>query len=422
MTSVAIAENSRRSDSRSRTSAQHANVVKLFTFEDSLTPRNNNQRVRSTSCMTAATALDSDSLTDDDGENPRQQEEPIPKGCGDADDADDQQSPHLVCRVEQIAEESNDEETDQGAPAVPPAQGASAPVKEERGDSSQSQSVTPEQSPSPPPSSSSSSDCQEEKEEMRAEEEERRTEDANASKSMKPASSGAHAVVPKRRGSIIKPADMEIPVKNRGWKNLPKADLSKIARPVVARRAVSCPTLKRQVSFRHVEIRCYDQCVGDNPAVSYGTPIQLDWHYEEMAPLDLDAYERERGVRRNPRQMMMNYFNRRHVLTYRCGVTEEDLVSAERAANRIRAQRAVTRALLPAAIVEDLFTSGVRKTKRALLLHKSKSTPNLAAAAAEAAAAEAAALAAAGAAAAGSAAAVPAALAAVSAEADTYSA
>jgi hypothetical protein len=181
---------------------------------------------------------------------------------------------------------------------------------------------------------------------------------------------------PRRRQSILKPPDMEIPVRNRGWKNLPKADLSQMKlSPVVAtRRSCSAPQLKRQVSFQNVEIRCYDQCVGDNPSVSYGTPISLDWSFCTMDPLDLDVYESARGKRRNPRQMMMNYFNRRHLLTLSYGVTEAELVHAEKAATKIRNQRALTRALLPAAKVEDFFTSAARKTKRAM--QKKASNPN----------------------------------------------
>ena len=185
-------------------------------------------------------------------------------------------------------------------------------------------------------------------------------------------------VVPRK--SILKPSDTEVPIKNKGWKALPKLLSSTETDATTPRSCVrpSTPTTvlaKRTVQFELVMIRCYDQCVGDNPAVSYGTPVSLDWGYEEMEPIDLDLYEATRGKRRNPRQMMMNYFNRRNLLSYRFGVSEEEIVKAEKAAAKIRNQRSVTRALLPAAKIEDMVTSGIRKTKR--MLKKNKTSSNL---------------------------------------------
>jgi hypothetical protein len=62
----------------------------------------------------------------------------------------------------------------------------------------------------------------------------------------------------------------------------------------------------------------------------------------------------------------MNYFQRRTLLSYRYGITDKELDEAARAADKIRHQRSVTRALLPTFLLEDLVTSAARKTKRAL--------------------------------------------------------
>lgn len=304
-------------------------ILDVISFESMKLSGEGRVRERSISCgMTAATAEDSESLTDEETENSKQGDS-ITEG-GTAEELDS--------RVQQDDVVNDDQE-------------ASVAVAEAH---DESLSFSDDLSP-PTPDHSSPSNEEEEVPVMQEE--------------------GKKDEPPRRRRSILKPTDMEIPVKNRGWKNLPKADLSK-ASPVVvaATRTSACPTKRRQVSFLNVEIRCYDQCVGDNPAVSYGTPISLDWNFEEMAPLELDVYESARvGNRRNPRQMMMNYYNRRHVLTLSCGVTEDELLKAEKAANKIRSQRALTRALLPASKVEDFFSSGLRKTKRALNNKKSKS-------------------------------------------------
>ena len=163
---------------------------------------------------------------------------------------------------------------------------------------------------------------------------------------------------------ILKRCGMEIPVKNKGWKNLPK--LNKLPQNIATATTRSSGTLRRQVRFQAVVVRCFDQCIGDNPAVSYGTPISLDWNYEQMVPIDLESYESSRTVRRTPRQMMMNYYNRRNVLMNRFGFTEEEVVEGEKAASKIRSQRSMTRALLPTACLEDLLTSAGRKAKRKL--------------------------------------------------------
>lgn len=185
-----------------------------------------------------------------------------------------------------------------------------------------------------------------------------------------------------RRPSILKPTDTEIPIKNRGWKNLPKLDPNRTSTSLSSQSvtrtaaAVSRTTMSRRVvSFTTVEIRCYDQCVGDNPAVSIGTPISLDWTYEPMDRLHVDDYEGARGVRRQPRQMMMNFYCRRHVLTFCFNVTDSELDQAERAATLVRNQRSRTRALLFAAPLEDAITSAARKTKRALQ-KKKKTAPS----------------------------------------------
>jgi hypothetical protein len=153
----------------------------------------------------------------------------------------------------------------------------------------------------------------------------------------------------RRLSSILKHYLAEdIPIKGKGWKNLPQPNLKTIpkSRCSVGRRPSDGDKL--HVGFNTVEFRCHDQCVGDNPSVSIGTPVSLDWYFEDMDPIDLDTYEAQReGSRRNLRQMMMNYFQRRTLLSYRYGIAEKELDEAARAADKIRQQRSVTRALLP---------------------------------------------------------------------------
>jgi hypothetical protein len=175
------------------------------------------------------------------------------------------------------------------------------------------------------------------------------------------------------RGSIIKISPLEeIPVKEGrfAWMQLPKPDMTKIraaSAPCTGTQSATEAQVRRRASgvvFHEVLIRNYEQTIGDNPSVSYGPPISLDWEYEEAVPITLDEYERNRGPRRNTRQMMLNYYNRKNLLTWRCGATEEQMKAAEKEGNKIKGQRSLTKAFLPAQKFEEVFQSARRKTRR----------------------------------------------------------
>jgi hypothetical protein len=174
-----------------------------------------------------------------------------------------------------------------------------------------------------------------------------------------------------KRPSIKEYDAASIPIKDKpnAWKQLPKPDLGFI-------RTMSAPEstldrssrdnlkLPRKVRFHEIQFREYEQTIGDNPCVSYGPPISLDWDYEECGSIDVEEYEANRGRRRGMREMIMNYYVRTNLLTFKYGATEKELKAATKAANREKRSRAITKALLPYQLVEDLAQSAVRKTKR----------------------------------------------------------
>lgn len=117
------------------------------------------------------------------------------------------------------------------------------------------------------------------------------------------------------RVSILKPSTDEIPIslKGRPFKHLPPPDLEEIKRnspSVTTTLTSSRPCRQRQdsVGFSSVIIREYDQTIGDNPSVSYGPPISLDWEYTQLECVTLEHYEAHRPPRRTMRQMCMNYY------------------------------------------------------------------------------------------------------------------
>ena len=207
-----------------------------------------------------------------------------------------------------------------------------------------------------------------------------RTEDAAAVSVDTPLDALAAAAVPspttsspnasfveKRRRSSIKPYNAaDIPIVNKSWKTLPKVNLERL-------RSVDASTASEEdlqiqrpkhVVFDQIHMRNYSQCIGDNPSVSYGPPIQLDWEYEDLEAIAVDDYEVARAPRRTLRQLMLNYYARRNILTYCCGASEADLEQATNSANRVKCQRSLTRALKPLYLVEAACESVARKTKR----------------------------------------------------------
>ncbi|CAB9511621.1 expressed unknown protein [Seminavis robusta] len=186
--------------------------------------------------------------------------------------------------------------------------------------------------------------------------------------------------------SSIKLASLQevIPVKEKrgSWKQLPKPDMAKL------QRAQTLPTYlsnedqeqapKRgsgsSVSFLHVCVRSYDQTIGDNPSVSYGPPICLDWKFEELCPVSVDDYEENRGERRQLKQMGLSYYHRMAILQNAFGHSEDDLKKAQKRANSDKMKRELTRFLLPMQALEDVAQSAGRKTKRYLQRRRQSST------------------------------------------------
>jgi hypothetical protein len=127
------------------------------------------------------------------------------------------------------------------------------------------------------------------------------------------------------------------------------------------------PTLVR---FESVHIRLYHQTLGDNPAVTYGPPIALDWKYDEMSPVKVDEYE---GTRRDrmadSSSLFLSSMDRRRLLQNK-GFTEDEINQASLDAEKARKERGMTNALLPAMKVQEVLQSTRRKVKR--FIKKSK--------------------------------------------------
>lgn len=175
-----------------------------------------------------------------------------------------------------------------------------------------------------------------------------------------------------RKPSILKRSNSEplhIKDSRKAWKCLPKPDLNETMTrcasvPLELSRTERRERRDSSVRFSQIHVRSYNQTIGDNPSVSYGPPISLDWEYEEHEPLCLDHYEETRAPRRTLRQMVLSYYHRRNVLTWQYGHTLEEIKSAKKDAKRTKMERAITAAFLPVMKVEAAVESAGRKALR----------------------------------------------------------
>mmetsp|Transcript_14900 Transcript_14900/g.24417 ORF Transcript_14900/g.24417 Transcript_14900/m.24417 type:complete len:161 (+) Transcript_14900:235-717(+) len=95
-------------------------------------------------------------------------------------------------------------------------------------------------------------------------------------------------------------------------------------------KSMSQPKVRRRTSFTTIEIREYEQCLGDCPATQAGAPIQLSWNYEEKQSISLDEYEEARKPRRRRSELILGVMERRQKLLS-AGSSFLEVIHAERA-------------------------------------------------------------------------------------------
>jgi hypothetical protein len=185
--------------------------------------------------------------------------------------------------------------------------------------------------------------------------------------------------------------------RRKSWKKLPVPDLEKngstSTRSVTSYAESSCaygdddisllssqssvvslagaPRSPTRIRFESAQIRLYHRTLGDNPAVTYGPPIALDWKYDAMSPVKVDEYEETRGDRiSDSSKLFLSSMDRRRVLKNK-GFSEDEINQASIDAEKARRERAMTNALLPAMKVQEVVQSTRRKVKR-FIINKSK--------------------------------------------------
>jgi hypothetical protein len=155
----------------------------------------------------------------------------------------------------------------------------------------------------------------------------------------------------------------------RSWRSLPQADVDSILQHQEQQNfrnksSPPQPTRRHSVSFDSIKIRFYSQTVGDNPSCSYGTPIQLDWDYEQCDGVTVEEYETNRGKRRNLRQLVLSCYHRHNILSWQYGIPDDELKQAQKQADKIKLKRAITKTLLPVMPFESAIEMASRRAKQ----------------------------------------------------------
>ena len=122
--------------------------------------------------------------------------------------------------------------------------------------------------------------------------------------------------------------------------------------------------MKKTISFSTLEVRNYDVTLGDNPGVSNGPPVSLDWTYEDSKHICLEEYESLRPPRRSKEEMRLDSNSRQIVLSSR--FTSRDLKAATDTAREIRMQRRKSYSISNMEPLQEVLESTERKMKRLL--------------------------------------------------------
>ena len=97
------------------------------------------------------------------------------------------------------------------------------------------------------------------------------------------------------------------------------------------------------VQFASVQVREYAVTLSDNPSVSCGAPIGLDWKYMEAEPLSVDQYESLYHRQTQPFNVKTITRTRRSQLLRISGHSTAEIGLAAKEARQIRYERELTR-------------------------------------------------------------------------------
>lgn len=120
----------------------------------------------------------------------------------------------------------------------------------------------------------------------------------------------------------------------------------------------------KKVSFSTLQIREYPICVGDNPAVTRGVPITIDWIHDSEVVCSLEEYEEVRPISRSMLELRMPNCCRVNSLR-RLGFSRLEISEGTKKANITRYRRKRTCETLALSPVQEMLERAKRGTLNA---------------------------------------------------------
>eukprot|EP00978_Attheya_sp_CCMP212_P031248 scaffold117482_cov46-Attheya_sp.AAC.1 len=181
-----------------------------------------------------------------------------------------------------------------------------------------------------------------------------------------------------RRGGLKSPAPF-IPKKGglKKPKNsaplFPPREIEVVQQTEIQKDKSAQHLIRKNLSFSSVEIRFYNPCLGDNPAVSSGPSLSIDWDFDPslVANMSINEYETKRPPRRRELEMVMTREEREEIVR-NSGATKQQIAEHVRQNIKIKNQRRQTVNNLSVSNVEEAVEKARRKVGKVFFKSKKK--------------------------------------------------
>mmetsp|Transcript_5800 Transcript_5800/g.10277 ORF Transcript_5800/g.10277 Transcript_5800/m.10277 type:complete len:406 (-) Transcript_5800:212-1429(-) len=181
-----------------------------------------------------------------------------------------------------------------------------------------------------------------------------------------------------RRGGLKSPAPF-IPKKgglkkpNTSAPLFPPREIEVVQQTEIQKDKSAQHLIRKNLSFSSVEIRFYNPCLGDNPAVSSGPSLSIDWDFDPslVANMSINEYETKRPPRRRELAMVMTREEREEIVR-NAGATKQQIAEHVRQNIKIKNQRRQTANNLSVSNVEEAVEKARRKVGKVFFKTKKK--------------------------------------------------
>jgi hypothetical protein len=118
-----------------------------------------------------------------------------------------------------------------------------------------------------------------------------------------------------------------------------------------------------KVNFTGVQVRHYPRAINDNPSVTDGPPIGIDWDYDTVSNYSVDEWENSRMGNRRSYALMLVSRDERHAMLVDAGFSEKEIAGSIRNVLKVKFKRRQTVNNLKASPMEEFMENTSRKVK-----------------------------------------------------------